>query len=156
MHAWAAPTSALTRLPADPTNPPPPLPKGHNKPSLYSARSTWAGEFKQALLQLGEAVLPSDTWPFYILMAGRSEAATSWKTYYENYTTAFGSAMLYVQDLGSSFLKVAYKRTLQGRSVQLDTGCILEALSSGSLAWQPPQAVQRSLLGSSVPAASTL
>jgi hypothetical protein len=98
---------------ADP-GPPPAAHIDHNRPSLYSARSTWAGEFSQAILQLGSK-LPTDAWQFYIQIAGRSQTAGSWKTYQTNYTSAFGSALLLVTDLGGKLMHVVYKRTLLGR-----------------------------------------
>jgi len=87
----------------------------HNKPSIYSARSTMAGELFQAMQQLG-GKLPSDLFPWYLLVAGRSAAAKSWETYKANFTSAFGSALLILSDLGSRFTQVVYRKQMLGRS----------------------------------------
>lgn len=84
----------------------------HNNPSYYSFRTTLAGEVDLLMKQLAPQLLPSDLWQWYMIRAGRSALSNSYATYIQNYVKAFGNRLLYVREVGRSFLQVVFKRSL--------------------------------------------
>jgi hypothetical protein len=60
-------------------------------------RSTLAGEVSLMQQQLGAANLPADLWTWYLQRAGHSKDFTSYKTYVNNYTSAFGNGLDYLR-----------------------------------------------------------
>ena len=84
----------------------------YNKPSLNSHRYLMAGNFWLITKKL--SCLPKDLWEYYLGKAGRSEDSTSWRSYTNAYTGAFGSRLPYVTDLGISVLRVPFKESMLG------------------------------------------
>lgn len=74
----------------------------HNSPSEYSFRSTAAGHAQLMRDQLGTGPgkLPEDFWTWHLQRAGRSQASNAHKTYFDNYTGAFGSSLPYMRSAG--------------------------------------------------------
>jgi len=84
----------------------------HNAPSFYSMRSTLAGEVSLMIQQLGSASLPADIWSWYLKRAGRSKDSTSYKPYVDNYTSAYGDRLNYLQDAGRTLQTVQFRQSM--------------------------------------------
>jgi hypothetical protein len=72
-------------------------------------RSTLAVELSLMMQQLGAANLPADVWSWYMQRAVRSMDSTSYQTYINNYTSAFGNRLDYLRDGGRAVQLVQFR-----------------------------------------------
>jgi hypothetical protein len=80
-------------------------------------RSTLAGEVSLMMQQLGTANdtnLPGDVWSWYMQRAGRSKDSTPYRSYINNYTSAFGNRLDYLRDGGRALQIVQFRQSMLG------------------------------------------
>jgi hypothetical protein len=100
----------------------------HNAPSFYSMRSTLAGEVSLMIQQLGSASLPADIWSWYLKRAGRSKDSASYKPYVDNYTSAYGDRLNYLQDAGRTLQTVQFRQSMLAWCVCCAPGCDMQPM----------------------------
>jgi len=104
----------------------------HNRPSHYSSRSMLAGEVDYMRKKLG-TTLPADVWPWYMVVAGRSELSNSFQTYIGNFNKAFRTGLSYATAVGSRFASVVFRSKMLGRSPVLGNSAVCESLDPADL-----------------------